>query len=258
MKAWKNIGIGIVFAAALLLISAHLFSQRTAPEGSAELRDIVSFCVGDANGNGTDDLLAISGSGKTDEGERNGQFLLICDASAKEDLDTLGYIPPEKIRNRIDLAPIRPMKVQLGDVNGDGINEVSICVYKTTKFHPVLAKRPFFFDLKNGNLIPFWLGSRLSRPFDDYILRDLDGDGADEIISIEELENGGRVLALYNWRGFGFEMLTESKEYDGTLRFAYDPAEQAGEGEIRAVLSSYGEQKALVFRLKDERFIFAE
>lgn len=36
-----------------------------------------------------------------------------------------------------------------------------------------MAKRPFFYDLVEGNLIPVWLGSRLSRPFDDYILNNL-------------------------------------------------------------------------------------
>jgi hypothetical protein len=104
--------------------------------------------------------------------------LLVCDAPAQTDLGKLGYIPPEKILYRIDLAGIRPMKVQLGDINGDGVCEISVCVYKTTTFHPVLAKRPFFFDLVDGNLIPVWLGSRLSRPFDDYILYDIDGDAS--------------------------------------------------------------------------------
>lgn len=43
-----------------------------------------------------------------------------------------------------DFSDIKPLKVQAGDINGDGQVEIGICVYKTAKFHPVLAKRPFF------------------------------------------------------------------------------------------------------------------
>jgi hypothetical protein len=214
---------------ALLAASAYLCSRKDGPEGSVPLRDIVSYCVGDATGDGVNELLVISGGGTTDTGERCGTELLVCDAPAADGMDKLGYIPPERILCRIDLAGIRPMKVQLGDVNGDGVREVSLCVYKTTAFHPVLAKRPFFFDLAEGNLIPVWLGSRLSRPFDDYILYDIDGDGIDEIISVERLEDGARVLAVYDWAGFGFEMRAQSRGFAGGLSFAPDAGGQAGE-----------------------------
>jgi hypothetical protein len=124
------------------------------------------------------------------------------------------------------------MKVQLGDVNGDKVNEIALCVYKTTKFYPDLEKRPFFYDLVEGNLIPVWLGSRLSRPFEDYILSDMDADNIDEIVSIEQLENGKSVLAVYNWAGFGFEMQTESKAFDGSLAFDMSEKDSAASGEV--------------------------
>lgn len=252
MKVWQKRGIGIAIIMVLLLISAYLFSRRLLTEGSVPLRDIVSYCIGDATDDGTPELLVISGNGQTDAGERYGRLLLMCDASAKADMDRLGCIPPEKILSRIDLSGIKPMKVQLGDVNGDGVNEVAICVYKTTKFHPVMAKRPFFFDLKDGNLIPVWLGSRLSRPFDDYILYDIDDDAIDEIISFEQLENGGRVIAVYNWKGFGFEMLTQSEEFDGVLRFDSAAAAQAtGIKEFSVTYSDNCKQTRLKFRLYD-------
>ncbi len=239
-------------ALALLLTLALvcLLSYRPAPEGAVPRRHIVSCCVGDATGDGVPELLALSGTGSIDTGERCGQALLVCDASSEEDAGRLGYIPPEKIRHRIDLAGIKPLKVQLGDINGDGLNEVSVCVYKTAKFHPEMAKRPFFFDLKEGNLIPIWLGSRLSRPFDDYILSDLDGDGYDEIIAVEQLENGGRLIAVYGWKGFGFELLAQSAAYDGLLRLAAADGQDASE--ICAILSNNKEQTALKFRLDND------
>lgn len=249
--------LGAIFLFAFMLIFANLFSRAPWPEGSVSARDIVSYCSGDATNDGIPELLVLSGRGKIDTGERHGEFLLLCDASAKADMDSLGYIPPDKIRHRIDLTAIKPLKVQLGDINGDGVNEVAICVYKTAKFHTVMAKRPFFFDLVQGNLIPVWLGSRLSRPFDDYILYDIDADAIDEIISVERLENGNRVIAAYNWRGFGFEMLVQSEEFNGKLLFDPDEAGQSTEsGEIAAIFFQNEEYTRLRFRLYKGKLVY--
>lgn len=253
MKSWRKRGLRAAAALLSLLVLAYPGSLALLPEGSVVSRDIVSCCVGDAEGGGAQEFLVITGGGKTDAGERCGNFLLVCDASAKADLDKLGYIPPGKIRHCIDLSRLRPMKVQLGDVNGDGVNEVAVCAYKTAKFHPVMAKRPFFFDLNQGNLIPVWLGSRLSRPFDDYILSDIDRDGRAEIVSVERLESGACVLAAYFWKGFGFEMLAQSEGYDGELRFAHDASGQAARaGEILVLFSRDGEDIGLKFSLSGD------
>jgi hypothetical protein len=212
MKVWQKwaiVSVAAIAAAAIFLLADPL-SRAPLPAGAVPARDVVSLCVGDATGDGVPEMLAIAGEGETGAGERFGELLLVCDASARADMDALGHIPPERVRRRIDLAEIKPMKVQLGDVNGDGLNEVAICVYKTAKFHPVMAKRPFFFDLVEGKLVPVWLGSRLSRPFDDYILYDI--DAVDEIISVERLENGDRAVAAYDWKGFGFEMRAQTAE----------------------------------------------
>ena len=259
MKAWQKRVIGSASIMTVILILVYLFSYMPLPEGSVPLGDIVSYCIGEATNDGALELLAISGDGEIDTGERHGQFLLVCDASAEADMDRLGYIPPEKIQYRIDLSGIKPMKVQLGDVDGDGVKEVAICVYKTTKFHPVMAKRPFFFDLVEGNLIPIWLGSRLSRPFDDYILYDIDADAVDEIISIERLESGRQVIAVYIWKGFGFELLTQSEAFDGELRFDSDTAGQTIEDKgICAIISNYKEHTRLEFRLDSGNLVYTE
>jgi hypothetical protein len=245
--------LGAALLALPLLAPVGLLLYRPPPEGAIPQRDIVSSCAGDATGDGLPELLLISGDGVTEDGERHGQRLLVCHASAGNDLNTLGYIPSEEIQYSIDLTDLKPMKVQLGDINGDGLGEIALCVYKTAKFHPVPAKRPFFFDLKEGNLIPVWLGSRLSRPFDDYILSDPDGDGTDEIVSVELLENGKRVLSVYNWAGFGFELLTQSDEFDGMLRFV--PSSGGETAEIRLEFTSSREQNTLRFRLTDNKLI---
>ena len=228
MKVWQKRALAIFLITILAVIPLFMLSRI--PTGAVPLRKIVSYCVGDANNDNAPELLAIEGEGKLETGERHGGFLLVCDVSAKADIEKLGYIPPEKIRHRIDLTAIKPIKVQLGDVTGDGINEIAVCVYKTAEFHPIMAKRPFFFNLVDGNLVPMWLGSRLSRPFDDYVLRDIDSDGIDEIVSVEQLEDGKRVLAAYDWRDFGFEMLAQSEAFDGKLIFNSNASEKAETG----------------------------
>jgi hypothetical protein len=254
MKAWQK---RVIPAAAGILILAlvYLLFCGPPPEGSVLQRDIVSYCTGDATGDGIPELLAVSGEGEIGTGERHGVLLLVCDESAEADLTSRGYIPPEKIRYSFDLSDYKPMKVQLGDINGDGVNEVSVCVYKTAKFHPVMAKRPFFFDLVGGNLVPVWLGSRLSRPFDDYILFDVNDDGADEIISIEALEDGRRVVAAYNWKGFGFELLDESEAFDGAISFGIGTRAPT---ELYVTYSNAREQSKLVFRLKEDALIYSK
>lgn len=255
MKTWQKRVVCSVVIMTLILILVCFVSHTSLPEGSVKRRDIVSYCIGDATDEGFPVLIAISGDGEIDTGERHGQVLLVCDASAETDMNRLGYIPPEKIRHSIELSGIKPIKVQLGDVNGDGVNEIAICVYKTAKFHPVMAKRPFFFNLVDGNLIPVWLGSRLSRPFDDYVLYDIDADAVDEIISVEQLENGKRVIAVYNWKGFGFEMLTQSEEFDGELCFDLSITGQGTES-IGVVFFNRKEYVKLVFHLKDDELVY--
>jgi len=248
MKVWLIRIIALI----IMLLSAFIFWRILPPRGSVERDKIVSYCSGDATGDGASELLVVSGNGKLDSGERHGQFLLICDASAEDYIKSVGYIPPEKIRNSIDLTAIKPLKVQLGDVNGDGVKEVAVCVYKTAEFHPVMAKRPFFFDLVEGNLIPVWLGSRLSRPFDDYILYDIDADSSDEIIAVERLEDDRRVIAVYNWRGFGFEMLTQSEAFEGGLLF---DVQKAGSEGINVFNSNSRERLKFNFRLNSDNLV---
>jgi len=207
------------FITALALTAVAAFpvgAPQTAdiPDGAVIAGDVLSYCAGAVADDGGDLLLAITGGGSTDAGERYGDCLLVCAASAVDTLETSGYIPPDGILNRIDLGRIKPMKIMSGDVNGDGKNEVSICAYKTANFHPVMAKRPYFFNISGYNLVPLWLGSRLSRPFSDYTLYDFDGDGADELVSDEYLHNGDRVVAAYKWKGFGFELFAQSDAID--------------------------------------------
>jgi hypothetical protein len=160
----------------------------------------VSSCVADYDGNGNDDIFLLLKK----EDEKYGERLIV-----------LNY-NDEKVEKTYDASfkKVNPWKVQVCDVDGDGEKEVSLAVYTVAKYHPVSAKRPFIYNFHDNKLYPKWLGSRLSRPFDDYVFCDVDGDKKDELISVETTKEGKKELDVYKWKGFGFESVGVSKAYD--------------------------------------------
>lgn len=113
-----------------------------------------------------------------------------------------------------DYSHLKPWKIAIGDIDGDGIDEISIGAYKESPLHKVMAKRPFIYSFIEGEIRPKWRGSRLSRPFIDYNFYDIDDDGIDELVSIEILKDDRNVINVYKWKGFGFEGFIESKDFE--------------------------------------------
>ncbi len=114
----------------------------------------------------------------------------------------------------MDASIYGPWRLWTADVDGDGQREVSVGVYKASPLHPVMAKRPFIYDWDGDHLRPKWLGSRLSRPFSDYVFADLNRDGTDEIIALEMLQDESCAVHAYEWNGFGFTALAQSDASD--------------------------------------------
>lgn len=192
LKYIKFILIGIVLIFLLSLL--FLFNYEGIQIGRA-----IDSGLGDINGDGNDEFLVLTKGlfGK------NGKELIIYNGI---------YDLTEIYRE--DFSELNPWKIDTGDIDGDGIDEISIGVYKKTIFHPVMANRPFIYSFKGNDLLAKWRGSRLSRPFTDYTFHDIDEDGVDEIISIEVLENEKMLINSYKWIGFGIEGFMESSEFD--------------------------------------------
>lgn len=184
------IGIFIVFLISLFFLfnKEYLLLSRT-----------LDKATGDINGDGQEEYLLLTKS--------------LLGKYGKELIIYNGVYDLTEIY-REDFSELKPWKIDTGDIDGDGIDEISIGVYKETIFHPVMAKRPFIYSFSDNTLLAKWRGSRLSRPFTDYTFYDIDEDGVDEIISIEITENEKMLINSYKWIGFGIEGLMESSEFD--------------------------------------------
>jgi hypothetical protein len=98
----------------------------------------------------------------------------------------------------------RPWKLMTADVDGDGRREIVVGVHKSTRYFPRPHNCLFIYGFDGRTVRPKWLGSSLSRPFEDFAFANLDGDRAEELVSVEITRRGTRCLVVYSWNGFGF------------------------------------------------------
>jgi hypothetical protein len=138
----------------------------------------------------------------------------------------------------------RPSRVSWGDVDGDGSVEALVLVTGRARFDQRLALRPFVYGWDGRRLYPKWLGSRLSRPFEDATLGDVDADGRAELVAVERTRDGQLELAAYRWRGFGFERVAVAPPASRVCRLAVDER-----GRITAVVDG----TSSAYRLAAER-----
>lgn len=200
-------------------------------------RNVISSCIDDLDKNGYKNILLVVG----EKGVEFGDALIILsfDGTYIKEI----YHESFKILN--------PWKVQTCDVDGDGQKEISLGVYKETQFHPVMDKRPFIYEWQESGIFPKWRGSRLSRPFSDYIFSDMDDSGTDELIAIEVLESGEKILHAYKWKGFGFEGVGESLPYRDieTIKII----EEGDTEKLYALIKKRGKAKWVPFYLVEDK-----
>ncbi len=113
----------------------------------------------------------------------------------------------------------KPWKLQIADVDGDGINEIIVGVYKPTKFFPKPHNCLFVYGWRNNKAYPKWLGSSLSRPFTDFQFANLDGEKGDELIALETTLKGKKSLGIYRWDSFGFTLQKKRGEWKNIESF---------------------------------------
>lgn len=114
-----------------------------------------------------------------------------------------------------------PWKVRVGDVDGDGRDEILVGVWKTTHFDPIYDNRLFVFSWTEMGLFPKWLGSRLSRRFLDFEVVSADSGSRKDVVALETMPEGKTRMLRYRWQGFGFvgaEAWTDSSLFSMNVR----------------------------------------
>ena len=104
-------------------------------------------------------------------------------------------------------------------MEGDGINEIVLGVHKETRFFPRSHNCLFVFGWDGKEAFPKWLGSRLSKPFIDFVFAELDGQPGEELVSLEVTGIGGRCIVVYSWCGFGFVGVWQSESFANARLF---------------------------------------
>lgn len=148
----------------------------------------------DLESDGLAELLVLTRTSGTRKRPRGGKLAIYSLAKGRARLLWEG-LKPEYNAWHIDTA----------DVEGDGCREILVCAWKRTEHDPHFGNRPFLYQWEKDQLVPKWLGSRLSRPFLELAAGDLTGDGKDRLVAIEVTRSGGNCLTVYRWHGFGFE-----------------------------------------------------
>ncbi len=113
-----------------------------------------------------------------------------------------------------DFADLKPWKLELADVDGDGVTDILTAVRKTTHYDTVEKNRFFVFDYTEGKLVKKWTGSQIAGTWSDFYVRDFLPMEGEEVLFLSQTEEGRKRLGIYYWFKFGFLLLAQSEDYE--------------------------------------------
>jgi hypothetical protein len=134
----------------------------------------------------------------------------------------------------------RVVDLALGDPNDDGRGEMLLALWKPPPADdrpgppgPAQGSYPFIVGYRGGSYRILWGGSAVADPILEVELGDVDGDGLEELVVLEECGGGpDRTVSVWRWHGWGFSLAWRSAP--GRLR---DLALVPGEGGSSPTLS---------------------
>ena len=154
------------------------------------------------------------------------------------EIDLTGDQIPERIRRQAGQVIIyqdggeawrspdewQVVDLAMGDPNQDGRNELFLALLRPDA-DGVLRSHPFIIGYRGGSYQELWGGSAVGEPILEVELGDVDGDGLQELIVLEDRQTeGGQAIAVWRWHGWGFSLFWRSpaERYEGLSLF---PAE---------------------------------
>jgi hypothetical protein len=96
----------------------------------------------------------------------------------------------------------------LGDPNDDGRGEILLALGKRDS-EGEMRSHPFIVGCRAGAYRVLWGGSAVVDPILEVELGDVDGDGVQELIVLEE-SHAGRTVSIWRWHGWGFSLMWRS------------------------------------------------
>lgn len=111
-------------------------------------------------------------------------------------------------------ADVNPWRIRAGRFAGE--ENLLVFVYNRAPFDPVMRCRPWIYRVVAGSdghphLEPRWRGTSFAHPFRDATFCNLTGTGEGEIAALEVTRDGGRMLTVYHFEGFGLEGMAPSR-----------------------------------------------
>lgn len=102
----------------------------------------------------------------------------------------------------------RVQDLALGDPDDDGRAEILLALLKPDAAGR-LRSHPFIVGYRQGAYRVLWGGSAVADPIRELELGDVDGDGVQELVVLEERDNA-RAVTVWRWHGWGFSLAWRS------------------------------------------------
>ena len=149
-----------------------------------------------------------------------------------------------------DFRELQPWKIDSADIDGDLEREILVAVRKTTPYDKELKNRMFIFNYQEDVLVKKWTGSQIGGTWRDFYTEDLVDASGEELILLEQTDEGLERIKVYYWFDFGFFLLGESGEYSLVKELIV-----SGENSLKVTLME-GSQVKLI--MKDGRLVEEE
>jgi len=105
----------------------------------------------------------------------------------------------------------RVMDVALGDPNDDGRYEIALAI-RQKDAEGYERSQLYIVGYRGGRYDLLWGGRPLADPVQELAVGDVDGDGIDELVVIEELADGStQAISVWRWSGWTFTLVWRSE-----------------------------------------------
>ena len=116
-----------------------------------------------------------------------------------------------------DFSGLKPWKLEVADVDGDGKKDIITAVRKKTYYDKEEKNRLFLFNYLDKTLVKKWTGSDIAGNWENFVVGELVDTKGEELIFISKTAERKKKLFVYHWFDFGFLLLAEGEAYEDII-----------------------------------------